>query len=271
MFNLILKAHLQRKMNTKNKKGLTLLELLAVIVIIAVVAGIAAPTVMNYIGDSEVKSFKGELKTLESVMQQVTAKSTVIDYTKVDGATPNSFSNLKGYIDSTQGLPKRSGVNELNEAAIKIVVSKTATGYTAYYGLGATAPSTTNYLPESLAKDLGRLILTSEGTTANSRTITAWPIDIELLYEAKLLNNTLSFPKELPTDSAQRTSAGYGDRFQNRNSSNAGTPRIKSFASATAKNEIGNYLLLDNSRVIYTGTDAITSSGEVIHMSDNKN
>jgi prepilin-type N-terminal cleavage/methylation domain-containing protein len=243
--------------NRKNKKGLTLIEVLAVIVILGIVAAIAIPSVMNYVGDSEVKGFKTELGSMETVLQNNRAVSTMLDYAKLTGTTATDgtdtavFNQEKvlAYMNGSKALPIKDGVDQTKTY---VNIQLTATG-----GVNtATASNGLTVLPKTLVDQLAQVYLPSNGQTVN---IKAYPIDVELLYTGKQLSNTLAFPKNITSV------AGYGDKYQNRTSAVSGAPKVVQ-TTATDQNKAGNFFVTDTGRVFYTGTDAVTSDGTVVHM-----
>lgn len=226
----------------KNQKGMTLLEVLAVIVIIGIIAAISIPSIMNYIDESEAKSFRGDLSAIETAVQQVRPVASEIDYDKLKGSD-NKLSEEKIKAAAQNGqLPVFDGADK-KDTAIQIKFKTDAQGKVNSFTVSKGAGTGADSLQQQIAD------LYSAGIDGKEYVVYAYPLDMELLFVGKYLNNELRFPTNVEgTDIA----ATYGTKYQSEKSKD-----LTKIQFPTDLNKPGNFLLLDNGKVLYTGTDAV--------------
>lgn len=141
------------RLNRYRKAGFTLIELLVVLLILGLIAGLAGPQVMNYLGESKLKTAKLQIEEFGSSL----------DLFKLDvGRYPDTQEGLKALVEAPAG----AGPNRWHGPYMrKTVVPKDPWGNDYHY----TAPGTHGpYDITSLGGD-GR-----EGGDGDNRDVVSW-------------------------------------------------------------------------------------------------
>lgn len=241
------------KKNMKNKKGFTLIEVLAVIIILGILSAIAVPVVMNNIQESEAKAFRSDLEAVQVVANQIKPIATQIDYTKIGSKTALDESKIVAL--AQQGpLPKDPSV-DISQSFMEITLERPVGSTT---DPAWTAKVGTATLPKTLATQLGEIY---GGNGLTSTKIKAYPLDVEVMYAAKMINNKLGYPRNI-----SGLTVGYNTTTKVQNNTVTKAVTNPALGDET-KSKPGYFFLLDNGRVMYTGTDARIDDDKVVHFS----
>lgn len=196
------------------------------------------------ISETSLKLFKGDLALLESIATSFNFTSNTIDYDKLSTNGEIDNNKVSDYFSKNQRFPRLQKETDYIEISLEIKDE-----------VMSAKTNLNQLLPDSLVKDLSNMFYSNTNSEKASRTVKAYPLDIELMEITGLFKNELIAPLNKDIN-------GYGDKYQNYKSKN-----IENILFPIEKGKPGHYLILENYRVIYTGTDVMLSNGEVIHTS----
>ncbi|WMJ22105.1 prepilin-type N-terminal cleavage/methylation domain-containing protein [Paludicola sp. MB14-C6] len=114
-----------KRLNSKNKKGFTLVELIIVIAIVAVLACIGIPSMIGFVNDSKEKAANADARSIATTAQAMLTDASIkgCSVDQLDSATKTKRTAVKLTDTEVAAVIAKSGINEDAAGLTDIVIN----------------------------------------------------------------------------------------------------------------------------------------------------